>query len=124
MILPQLRTHLLAQPITDSIFIGFLPAQPDSCLVLRQSGGNTATDTEYDTITFQCVNRALAYDHAESIANQVYAALQFHSSTTTISGAYHIVSVLAVQSPYYTGRDDLNRHTFTTNYIAEYKKEV
>ena len=117
-----IRTYL-QQSINDTIYLGFRPAQPDTCITLYQTSGLPPdAKHQYNSIGLQVSTRAKHYTTAYNLAYAVFNKLQ-SLSTQTVSGTY-IVDIQADQDPYSLGQDEINRFLFTQNFIIQYYMEL
>lgn len=123
----EIKTYLEQSGITETIYLGFLPATPDTAIAIFETAGMPPDPKlQYSTLGIQIHVRARQYSTARTLIYAIYNKLQsFATSYTlqTISGI-HVVQVLAVQNPYAIGRDDIDRPQFTQNYIIEYEETL
>jgi hypothetical protein len=117
-----LRTYL-QQSISETIYIGLRPAEPETCITLYQTAGLPPdAKHQYNSFGVQVAVRALTYTSAYTLAYAVFNKLQ-SLSTQTIAGLY-IVDIQAEQDPYSLGQDERNRAVFVQNYIVQYSTEL
>lgn len=123
----EIKTYLEQNGVTDTIYLGFLPATPDTAIALFETAGMPPDPkSQYSTLGIQVHVRAKQYNTARTLIYSIYNKLQSFATsytTQTMSGT-HIVQILAVQNPYAIGRDDIDRPQFTQNYIIEYEENL
>jgi hypothetical protein len=122
-VIETIRNYLISEGITETIYIGFRPAQPDTCITLYETAG-LAPDAkyQYNTTGMQVFIRAREYSAARELAYSVYNKLQSLSKGN--STLDNVTQVLAVQDPYALGYDELQRAQFVQNYVIEYYLEL
>lgn len=106
------------------IFVGHMPAEPDTAVMILASGGPpTAGRYGYDEPAVQLLVRGPRYDRrpAKALADSLYGALQnLHQVVLDDGGAdeAHVVRCLAQQShPVDLGRDENERHELSINFV-------
>jgi hypothetical protein len=120
MILNTLRDALIANGITAAIYLDFLPAEPDTALLLRGYAGRPPdVGHKYDSPGLQVVSRSNDYETARQNAYNVFYTLHGTSAYGTVSGLQNVIDIIANQSPYFIGRDDRDRSTFTQNFSMQ-----
>lgn len=123
MIDQTIKEILVSRGITETIYLGFLAAQPDTAIVITPTAGLPPDGKHnYNTPGIQVRTRAADYQTAETLAFHVFDILQ-SLGNTTISGVY-ITDIQAQQDPYSLGRDEVNRHSFVQNFLIEYYNEL
>jgi hypothetical protein len=118
----DLRTHLIANGITSSIFIAEAPEKPDQCAVITQTGGTGPTRTHSGTLANAPVThlraqlrvRGLTYAAADTLMTSIYALLS-GLQNQVINGAMYYYGI-PVQTPYYLGLDGASRPVIAVNY--------
>lgn len=100
-----------------TIFIGYLPDTPDSCIAVYDSAGRPSELHGIDQPNFQIVVRDKSYSAASTIIENIQALLQF-TTNTTINGTFYM-NISNLQSPFSTGRDSDLRVIFNQNYITQ-----
>lgn len=125
MILDELAARLASGGIGSvgsTIFVGSLPATPDTCVALREYGGfppehTMGTDFIYERPTIQIVARAGAEDYqaARTKAENCYALMAF--TNLTISGVRYLRAE-PLQNPFLLRRDDNNRWEIGFNVLC------
>jgi len=125
MIAETLRQYLIDKGVSATIYIDFFPAEPDTAVLLRTYAGREPdSNHSYDRPGLQIITRSSAYPTARALAFQVYYALHNANAFNGISGFTHVVDIVANQSPYFIGRDDTDRFSFTQNFRTEIVREV
>lgn len=123
MVAQTLRNYLLQQGITATTYIGFLPAAPDTAIVLTPTPGFPPNAKHnYDTTGLQVRTRSLDYTTAEDLIEDIFDKVQ-SLSTVVISGI-HFVDIQAQQDPFSLGKDEQDRYQFAQNYIIEYYNDI
>ena len=120
--LNQIRTYLINSGVTDTIYIDYLPADPDTCVLLRSYSSSPATDIQYNPFNVQVIARGMQYVTAKTLINNVYKLLHTHNSTNGIAGNTFITDIFAIQQPYFMGKDERGRFTFGNNSRGENKR--
>ena len=106
----EIKTYLEQNGVTDTIYLGFLPATPDTAIALFETAGMPPDPkSQYSTLGIQVHVRAKQYNTARTLIYSIYNKLQ---------------SFATVQNPYAIGRDDIDRPQFTQNYIIEYEENL
>ena len=118
-----LSDYLAQCGIADTIYTGFLPAQPDNAVcVVRTAGFPPDMKHQYKTTGIQVRTRSRDYPHAENTA--LFVQNELHAlGVTTISGI-HITSIAAEQDIFFLGKDELDRHQFAQNFIVDYYAQL
>ena len=117
MILKVLKDYV-ASSVTGSYYVGFLPSVNTATAFIPTGGMMPEVQHGYNKPTFQVVTRDTDYSAGYIKAMAIYNKLQGLAGTV---GSYFIVQVQALQSEPATFRDDQERHTFTQNYLVEYR---
>lgn len=110
---------------TGNIFIENLPPSPDSCIMIRSTGGyGTEGKDKYDSPTIQIIKRdsslQTAYDASKSIYNKLHG---FHHKTFVVNGIW-VLNCLGIQSePAYLGQDENSRHEYSINFELSIKND-
>ena len=114
---------LLTHGITETIYTGFLAAEPDTAICITPTAG-LAPDAKhyYNNTGIQIRTRAGAYTTAQDLAYRIFGILQ-SVGNTTVSGVY-ITDIQAQQDPFSLGRDEQNRHGFAQNFLIDYYNEI
>jgi hypothetical protein len=118
-VLLETLQQYIASGITATVYIDFLPAQPDDAVCIRGYGGMQSTDMYYDTENIQIISRATSYNIAKYNAYVIYRAIHMYSNSDI-----RVVDIFAMQPPYFLGRDDLKRYTFVNNYRVDLLRET
>ncbi|MCL5045573.1 MAG: minor capsid protein, partial [Actinobacteria bacterium] len=101
--------------VGTDIFQSQLPAAPDACVALYETGGfPPELHAAVDHPTFQVLCRAKDYAAARAKAEAVYAAL--HGLTETVLGGRRYLLIAAMQTPTGIGRDDNGRAEVSCNF--------
>jgi len=120
MILNTLRQALISNGVSATIYIDFLPAEPDTAILLRGYSGQVPdVNHPYDRPSLQVVSRSNDYLTAYTNAHSVFNTLQGSNMYSLVSGLANVVDITANQSPYFIGRDDRDRSTFTQNFSMQ-----
>lgn len=121
-LLGDLKAVLEEAGITASIFTGWQPDSPGTCITLFQYAGqppNTLIKVETPGVQARIRQAEGAYDYqkCEQLASEVNAAL--HDKTNfSKSGALYI-HITAQQSPFFLQRDENNRPEFIVNFLVK-----
>lgn len=122
--LENIRVYLQERGITDTIFVGYLPASPNRCIALYPFAGLPPdAKYQYNNPSLKVVCRDTTYEGAFSLANSVYAALQ-SLSTTTISGGLFVVDIQAYHDPYIQRYDEQMRIETTQLFTTQIEKSL
>ena len=116
-----IKNYLQSRGMTATIYIDFLPASPDTALLIRQTPGRMPDSTGYSLPSFQVISRAASYTTARDNIELAQSYLHAQNYSSTISGAVYIIDIWKLQDPYFMGRDDQNRFTFVQNYQVQIK---
>lgn len=124
MILKPLKDAIVSQGISP-VYIGFVPPKEDKAVIIRTMPYFSTPDLKngYDKVAVQVRTRSFDYVEAESMAYDIYSYLCGASSVSqniTISGA-NVILITPNAIPYVTGRDDLGRTQFLSEYTIEYQ---
>lgn len=128
MILEAVQAYLQEEGITYPIYINFKPPSPNACAVLYQTAGYAPDPKhQYSTTGMQVSVCASDYLIARDLMQQCYGMLQSFASSlehVMLSGGLYVTDIQALQSPFFLGRDELNRNQFVQNYMIEYYEEL
>lgn len=123
MIDQTIKDFLIARGITETIYLGFLAAAPDTAVCITPTPGLPPdAKHNYNSQGFQVRTRAALYTDAQTLIYSIYNQLQSFGNQT-ISGVY-ITDIQAQQDPFSLGRDEQNRHGFAQNYLLEYYNDL
>jgi hypothetical protein len=121
MLIDALADYLQTQglgTVATNVFVGFLPAKPDTLTALYTTGGPPPdARLGYDNLAFQVRTRGATPRSAYERAMAIYAVL--HGLHNTTIGTIDLVDCLAIQSsPVNIGRDEAGRFECSQNYRA------
>lgn len=123
MIDATIKYLLQTNGITDTIYRGFLPAEPDTAIVLTLTAGLPPdAKHNYNNAGLQVKTRGTTYPVAETLIFTIFNILQSFS-TATVSGTF-ISDIRAQQDPFSLGRDERDRHLFGQNYTIDYYRDI
>lgn len=119
MLIDEIADYLAAQGVGTvevDLFVGHLPAAPDTALAVFATGGFPAGSYPLDEPTIQVRSRSASLVTAYERLAQVYAALQgLHH--ITLPGGTWLLNCLGMQSaPTGLGRDEADREEFVLNF--------
>lgn len=120
MTLSKLATFLVGDfgAFGVGVFIGEYPETPDSVLVLRHYGADrpefTLTGQHLQTPAIQVMVRRVTYPAAETAAHAAYDALLELRGGADLDGM-NVRHLNFVQTPFYIGQDERERHRFVFN---------
>ena len=124
MILETLRNALIVNGVTATIYIDFFPAEPDTAILLRGYAGQMPDVQHlYDRPSLQVITRSSSYVTARDTIYSIFHVLHGKTMHSNVSGLANVIDLYANQSPYFIGRDDRDRSTFTQNYRMEIVRE-
>lgn len=118
----QIATYLDAQltgswTLGTNIFVSQLPASPDNCIMIRDSGGEAPSIyIPTGRPTFQIFVRHKNYATGLSICAQIRTLLHNKYNTTLVSGGNYFYSINAIQEPSHIGKDLNEREEFSFNF--------
>jgi hypothetical protein len=117
-----LRLYLL-ETITETIYIGFTPAEPDTCITINQTAGFPPDPKhQYNSIGLQVRTRSGDYVTASELAYRVFS--KFQSLSKSNSTIENLVQITAQQNPYPLGKDEQSRFLFTQNFVVYFSQEL
>ena len=117
-----LRLYLL-DAITETVYIGYTPAEPDTCITLNQTAGFPPdAQHQYSSIGLQVLTRSNDYVTASELAHRVFS--KFQSLSKSNSTIEQLVQILAQQNPYPLGKDEQSRFLFTQNFVVYFSQEL
>jgi hypothetical protein len=120
----QIRAYLIDSGITDTIYIGYLPASPDRCIVLYPFAGFPPdAKYQYNRPSLKVVCRDTRYEDAFALAHAVYSSLQ-SLATTTISGGLFVVDIQAYHDPYLQRYDEQMRVETTQLFTTHIERQL
>jgi len=124
MIIDDLATYAQTNSIGtigSTLFEGHMPATPDNCVCIYETGGlELDRDIPVEEPTFQVLIRNKTYAGARAKAASVVTAFQaVRNQTLTATYFYYI---FAQQSPYSLGRDENERAEITVNFICKIRR--
>ena len=119
MLIDEIADYLAAQGVGTvevDLFVGHLPAAPDTALAVFATGGLPAGSYPLDEPTIQVRSRSASLVTAYERLAQVFAALQgLHH--ITLPGGTWLLNCLGMQSaPTGLGRDEADREEFVLNF--------
>lgn len=110
---------------TDNLFVGSLPPEPDTCLIITPYPGIPKSENilaPYDTFNFQVMTRGATWEAAYNLIMAAYDVLQ--NTGGMINGFWFVEIVALQQSPFDMGKDALNRSMFTLNFRGEVENKT
>ena len=106
-----------------NLFLGRLPADPDTCVAIYETAGTAPTDVfgadsapPIENAGVMCHTRAAAYSDCQSLAVDIMKTLSKVINETLTSTYYYKVE--PSQSPFGLMRDDQERMLFSCNFTA------
>jgi hypothetical protein len=96
---------------TGDIFLSFLPATPDACMAIYNTGGQGSALPEDHIRAVQIIVRGLDYESVNSKAWEAYRSVR---NATQINGRKVINRPMGV--PAHIGQDQNKRHEFSLNF--------
>jgi hypothetical protein len=129
-LLTDVSTYL-ASTVTDAtlvvgtnLFLGRLPEDPDTCVAIYETMGQSPDDTfggstvpVFENPRIQVVARAAAYADSASLAADIWTQLQKVDNETLTSTRYQRIE--SVQSPFALDRDQRERMVTVCNYQVQ-----
>lgn len=121
--LEEVGTYLQVMGIgslSSTIFLGYLPEEPSVCTVIYEypgpGPGRTFNRTAWENVRLQVVCRDPSYAAADTLATNVWTALDV--TEVTLSGRRY-QAIHPLQSPFLQNRDPEGRTLIACNYEAE-----
>lgn len=104
--------------VTGNIFDAVLPDTPDTCIMIRVTGGTRADSRVYGTPGFQLITRGTSDPRVgEALAQRVFNALNNKENIRFATGGRWIISCLSMQGgPAHIGMDANGRHEYSVNF--------
>ena len=127
-LLDEIGTYLAAQvgslTLGTNLFLGRLPDDPDTCVVVYEYGGEAPVNTMgSDAMPYveqpriQVLTRASGYSSARTLALQCWTAVEAVLNESLSGTLYHRVA--ANQSPFPLERDSQDRVLFAQNFRVQ-----
>lgn len=127
-LLDEIGTYLEAQvgslALGTNLFLGRLPDDPDTCVVVYEYGGETPVNTMgSDAMPYveqpriQVLTRAAGYSSARTLALQCWTAIEGVLNESLSGTRYHRIA--ANQSPFPLERDSQDRVLFAQNFRVQ-----
>ena len=124
-LLDELGTYLEAQvaslTLGTNLFLGRLPDDPDTCVVLYEYGGDVPVYTmgsdampPVERPRMQILTRAAGYSSARTLSLECWTAIEAILNESVSGTLYHRIS--ANQSPFPLERDSQDRVLFAQNF--------
>jgi len=124
-LLDELGTYLDAQvaslTLGTNLFLGRLPDDPDTCVVLYEYGGDAPVNTmgsdampPVERPRIQIMTRATGYSSARTLSLECWTAIEAVLNESLSGTLYHRIS--ANQSPFPLERDSQDRVLFAQNF--------
>ena len=124
-LLYELGTYLEAQvaslTLGTNLFLGRLPDDPDTCVVLYEYGGDVPVNTmgsdampPVERPRMQILTRAAGYSSARTLSLECWTAIEAVLNESLSGTLYHRIS--ANQSPFPLERDSQDRVLFAQNF--------
>jgi len=124
-LLDELGTYLEAQvaslTLGTNLFLGRLPDDPDTCVVLYEYGGDVPVNTmgsdampPVERPRIQIMTRAAGYSSARTLSLECWTAIEAILNESLSGTLYHRIS--ANQSPFPLERDSQDRVLFAQNF--------
>lgn len=117
----------LAQYIEDNtslteatdLFIGIMPASPDNCVMIDQTGGVEAErEVPIEQPTIQVTVRNTAYPDGLDLIKTIYDLIhQAKDNITLETGGVDTMTIFAMGEPAHIGQDESQRHLFSVNFV-------
>ena len=116
-----------------NIFVGRIPDQPetsDAAVGVVETGGTSpllemlggsAPNLKVDRPSFQVRVRDPDYPSGYARCQAIYKALQDVIETTLVTGGSTYHTIWALHSPAYLGRDAVQRHEWSQNFLAHWE---
>lgn len=113
-----LQTNGIGTQATN-LFIGGLPASPDNCVSIDQSGGLEAErELPIEQPTVQVFVRNSDYTTGLAKIKAIYDLLHQANDTVVLKGGgVDLMTAFAMQEPYHMGVDGNARHLFVCNFV-------
>lgn len=103
--------------VSTDIFVGRLPASPDSCIAVINTGGTSPSiDIPDKTPTFQVLVRNTSYEAGENKLAAVRAALHQFQNSTLVTGQTYVYYIYAISEGGHIGLDESGRDEFSINF--------
>lgn len=123
MIIDDIAQHLHNQSIASlgtSLFKGYLPDDPDTCIAVLDTGGVLPSrDIPTKKPTFQVFIRATSYAAGKGKLDAVRAALHQQRNLQLIPSGTYFYYIYALAEGGHLGRDDNGLDLFSINFGAE-----
>ena len=120
-ILDDLKQHLINNGITTPIYFNFLPADSANLVLLWNYDGTSKELGRNARVQF-CAKH-LDMQEAEKLCEQIYDTVypkeQFKKVITVNNKPMHIKPI---QTPFYNGKDESNRHSYIFNCNIDYER--
>lgn len=125
-----LHAQIPALVVGTNMFIGRVPDTPEApnaCVGIIETGGTaplttqigqSQADIKVDRPSFQVRVRDPDYTTGYATIQNIYSKLRPIVEQTIVGGGSLIHNLEALQSPTYIGRDEVQRHSFTMNFLA------
>lgn len=112
--------------VNGNIFDNVMPSSPDIAVMVESTGGfaRDMRNTEYKEMSIRILVRGTRDPRtARSLANDIIDAIGTFGSGRFVTDGVWVVSSQAIQAkPINIGRDDNDRHRFSTNFELEIKE--
>lgn len=127
-LLDEVGTYLEAQvgslTLGTNLFLGRLPDDPDTCVVVYEYGGDAPVSTmgsdampPVEQPRIQVLTRASGYSSARTLALSCFTAVESILNESLSGVRYHRIS--AIQSPFPLERDSHDRVLFAQNFRVQ-----
>lgn len=120
-LLTDMKAYLVAQGVTDTIFIGHMPDKPDAAVALYEYAGlpiDPDVDIESPGLQIKVRGPVSETDYTDTRARAETLLRKLHGKKNIAISGRRYIQILARQSPMGMPRDENNRPSFVINFIV------
>lgn len=113
-------------PAAVLVYDDFNPGCPETCVLIRETGGTPSHDLDREDRMVQCLSRDYDKNAGRAALENIYGLLrrQFHITLPEVEldGVTHpaVVAwrILPMQTPTYIGTDENGKHLHSVNFVV------